>query len=224
MLISILQTDPPLYVMILLGMIISIVLHELAHGYVAIKLGDDTPIRLNRMTFNPMVNLGPFSLILLAIAGIGWGSMPCNVSNLRGKFGEAWVALAGPATNIAIFIIFTIALTLLLAFHQLHPDSTFPFFRALQFASLMAILNLYLAFFNLLPVIPLDGCRALMGFDSNFRSFVERSVNFQQFGFMAAFGICFLLDKANFGPASLSAQFVFLIANVFSKIIYLMLA
>ncbi len=92
--------------------IFSICLHELAHGWVAIKLGDDTPRLAGHMTWNPLVHMGPYSLLMFVVIGIAWGAMPINPSRLRGKYAEAMVALAGPLTNLGLAIIGLTALLL----------------------------------------------------------------------------------------------------------------
>jgi Zn-dependent protease len=185
MFIQLLTTDAPLYFSLLLGIILSIIFHELAHGYVSIKLGDDTPLRLNRMTFNPMVNIGPVSLILLALFGLGWGSMPYN-PNFRGRpYHRLKVALAGPAANLAIAFFLVLMIAGFSYARANAADGGLSYLPAIRFCVILASLNLLLLLFNLIPVPPLDGCAALMDFDPNFRRFVENSPQFQQFGFIA---------------------------------------
>lgn len=96
--------------------VISITLHELAHGFAAIRAGDDTPIRLERMTLNPLVHMGPFSLLALLVVGIAWGQMPIDSSRLRGKYAEAKVAFAGPSTNLLICLAALVGWGLLVRF------------------------------------------------------------------------------------------------------------
>ncbi len=206
--IELLKTDPYLYLSLLIGMIFSIVLHELAHGYVAIKLGDDTPIRLNRMTFNPMVNLGLFSMILLAVMGMGWGSMPVDSSRLRGRYADMWVSLAGPATNFLLSIFFIILLLAIMYGQNAAPEARFPYEKSLQFCFWMAMLNIVLGIFNLFPVYPLDGCRALMCLDYRFRNFVENNPGFQQFGIIGAFIIVNILSSQGLGLFALASRVI----------------
>src|SRR6056297_3003392 len=71
--------------------ILSICLHELAHGWTAIRLGDDTPVVTGHMTWNPIVHMGAFSLFVFAFIGIAWGQMPINPSKLRGRYAESVV-------------------------------------------------------------------------------------------------------------------------------------
>lgn len=93
--------------------IFSITLHELGHGVAAIRVGDDTPIRLNRMTMNPLVHMGPTSLIVFAVIGIAWGAMPVNPHRFRGKHADALVAAAGPAVNVGLFAICIVAFSVI---------------------------------------------------------------------------------------------------------------
>src|SRR5438309_6666732 len=100
--IEYLQKEPRFFFAWVLTIVVSVCLHELAHGLVAVWLGDDTPIQQERMTLNPLVHMGPSSLICLLLAGIAWGAMPVNTNRLRGRYGGALVAAAGPLTNILL--------------------------------------------------------------------------------------------------------------------------
>ncbi len=82
----------------------SIVLHELGHGWMALRCGDDTPRALGHMTLNPLVHMGGFSLIAFALIGIAWGAMPVNPHAFRGRYDDAKVAFAGPAVNVLLVI------------------------------------------------------------------------------------------------------------------------
>ncbi|VAX40844.1 hypothetical protein MNBD_PLANCTO03-1356, partial [hydrothermal vent metagenome] len=77
------QQDKVLLVSWVFWLFVSIVLHELAHGFAAIRCGDRTPIELGHMTPNPLVHMGPASLIAFALFGLAWGSMPVNPSRFR---------------------------------------------------------------------------------------------------------------------------------------------
>jgi Zn-dependent protease len=135
----------------------SIVLHELAHGWAAIRLGDPTPRDLGHMTWNPLVHMGGFSLVVFALVGIAWGMMPVDPSRLRGRHGDALVALAGPAMNIVLAIVSFAGLVLWLWLGGTvsEPLRT----NLVHFFRLGVWLNIVLAVFNLLPVLPLDGGR-----------------------------------------------------------------
>ncbi|MGI9015006.1 MAG: site-2 protease family protein [Phycisphaerales bacterium] len=141
----------------------SIVLHELAHGWAALWQGDDTPRRLNRMTLNPLVHMGPVSLLMFALVGIAWGLMPVNPSKFRWKRkGRAFVAAAGPAMNVALAII---AFTLMVVWIRLASGRVDEplFSNTARFFYYGGFLNILLAMFNLLPIPPLDGSSILAG-------------------------------------------------------------
>jgi Zn-dependent protease len=141
--------------------ILSIVLHELAHGWAALWQGDDTPRRLGRMTINPLVHMGGMSLVVFALIGIAWGVMPTDPSRYRWRRrGRIVVAGAGPALNIALAFV---VLTALVAWLKVGP-SAHPIYRNLAvFLWTGGWLNVVLAAFNLLPVPPLDGSSILAG-------------------------------------------------------------
>ncbi len=161
------QKSPVLTIAWAAWVIVSITLHELAHGWAAIRRGDRTPIELGRMTFNPIVHMGTMSLIAFAVIGIAWGSMPVNPSRLRGRYAEAFVAAAGPAVNLVL----AIGCILLLAAWELVTNSnagaSIPPHIGANLATVFwagALLNIVLLMFNLIPVPPLDGSRILADF------------------------------------------------------------
>lgn len=139
--------------------VLSIIFHEVAHGYVANFLGDPTARLQGRLTLNPMPHIDPVGSVLvpgiLALSGtpflIGWAKpVPYNPYNLRhGKWGEAAVAFAGPAVNILIAVLFGF----LVRFGVLADPALF------QIALLVIFANLALAFINLIPIPPLDGSK-----------------------------------------------------------------
>ena len=157
--IYLLQNDPRQYVAIVIVVIVSIVLHEIAHGLAAVRLGDNTPIESGHMeTLNPLVHMGATSLILLAVVGVAFGAMPINPSRLRGKYAESLVALAGPAANLVLAIVATLALGLWFRFSP--PDAENPVAaNGMMLLEKLGIMNVALMLFNLLPIPPLDGSR-----------------------------------------------------------------
>ena len=144
----------------------SIVLHELAHGWAAIRAGDRTPIDSGHMTWNPLVHMGQTSLIMFALVGIAWGAMPVDPSRFRGRYDDAKVAFAGPAMNLVLFGVAILAAVAAFIFEPRLGDplghNVFVFFIT------GAYLNLALMFLNLLPVPPLDGSRILGSFVPGF--------------------------------------------------------
>lgn len=150
-----------------LPLIIAITFHEAAHAFVAHRLGDNTAYDLGRVSFNPFKHIDPFGtvllpgILLLSHAPFLFGyakPVPVNFRNLRNpRLGMVWVALAGPATNIAL------GLLAALAFHALPlvpPDYAKWVADNLKNA---LIVNVVLAVFNMLPIPPLDGGRVAVG-------------------------------------------------------------
>lgn len=146
------------YIAILL---VSVILHEMAHGYAALSQGDKTALYAGRLTFNPIKHLDLWGSILIPLflilsgAGfvIGWAKpVPYNPDNLRNQvWGKIWVAIAGVLTNIAIAVVFA----LLVQFAPLGES-------ALSIAYMIIITNIVLAIFNLVPIPPLDGSKIIL--------------------------------------------------------------
>jgi Zn-dependent protease len=141
----------------------SVVIHEVSHGYAALALGDPTAKYQGRLTLNPISHLDPVGSILIPLIGyfaggfiIGWAKpVPFNPYNLRNqKWGEAIVAIAGPLSNISLAVIFG----LLIRFTSGQAFMT-PAFSSL--ASFVVMINITLAIFNLVPIPPLDGSKIL---------------------------------------------------------------
>jgi Zn-dependent protease len=159
-------------------LIFSVIIHEVSHGYAASALGDDTARYEGRLTLNPLKHLDPIGSFLVPLASyfmggfiIGWAKpVPYNPHNLRvGRWSEALVALAGPASNIAIALIFG----LLIRFSGEVLGGAY-----LTIASLIVFINIVLAVFNLVPISPLDGSKLLYAFFPErlreIRAFLER--------------------------------------------------
>ncbi len=145
----------------LFWVIFSITLHELGHGWAAIWQGDDTPRRLGHMNMNPLVHMGPMSLIALALIGIAWGAMPVDPSRFRWKRkGNALVSAAGPAVNLLLAIV---CIILLAVWIKVGPVGQPVYDHLNTFFFIGAELNIVLMIFNLLPVPPLDGSAILSG-------------------------------------------------------------
>jgi len=146
-----------------LVLLLSVVIHEVSHGFVAYFLGDTTAKLAGRLTLNPIKHLDPIGSIIIPLltynAGgfiFGWAKpVPYNPYNLKaGRFGPAYVAAAGPAANLVIAAFFSIliriGLPLPVAF--------------LELTTYIVLINLILAVFNLFPIPPLDGSKILFAF------------------------------------------------------------
>jgi Zn-dependent protease len=163
-----LQDHPRYFFAVCITVVVSICIHELAHGIVAIAFGDRTPIETGHMTLNPAVHMRGMAIILLLVAGIAWGSMPVDRSRLRGRYAGSLVALAGPATNALLALLSIGGLALWLRYAGPAPDSE-PAASSLRFFLLIfGVTNIALAMFNLIPVPPLDGSNILAGLSPAF--------------------------------------------------------
>ncbi|MEL6458911.1 MAG: site-2 protease family protein [Cyanobacteria bacterium J06621_15] len=148
MFLTTIVTNPVFFLRYIAIIIISITIHELAHGFAAMSQGDDTPKRTGHITLNPVVHMGVESLIFLCIAGISWGKMPVNPYKFRnGRISDIWVSAAGPLSNLALGFL---SILLLLIFYNSGLLSR-------DFLYLAARINLTLFLFNILPIPPLDG-------------------------------------------------------------------
>lgn len=187
-------------------LIFSIVIHEVSHGWMANYLGDPTAKYMGRLTLNPIPHIDllgsiiiPF-ILLISNTGfiIGWAKpVPYNPYNLRDKKnGEMLVALAGPASNLLLALIFGIIIRILL-FQGIGVNSSI-----ISFFSIVVFYNILLAIFNLVPIPPLDGSKVLFHFlpysSRNIREVLERNgmlflIIFIFFGFRLILPIMFFL-------------------------------
>jgi len=178
--------------------ILSVVIHEVSHGYAANFLGDPTARLAGRLTLNPLKHLDllgsviiPGLLIMFGGFIFGWAKpVPYNPYNLRaGRSGPAIVAAAGPAANLFLALLFALMLRFAVPAGLLSPIT------AGVFGSI-AIVNIMLAVFNLLPVPPLDGSKILFAVLPWRLRFIEDW--FQKYQFVFFFFLLFILLNSNF--------------------------
>ncbi|HVM73842.1 MAG TPA: site-2 protease family protein [Candidatus Paceibacterota bacterium] len=147
-------------IFIVVIVIFSAIIHEVMHGVAADRLGDPTARYAGRLTLNPLVHLDPFGSVILPLLLVFSGSpiffgyakpVPYNPYNLRpGRFSEAIVAIAGPASNAVIGLIFGLIIRLGIFSSQVN-GALF----------LVVVVNIMLALFNMIPIPPLDGSKVL---------------------------------------------------------------
>lgn len=152
----------------ILVLIMSVVIHEIAHGYAALHYGDHTAEYQGRLTLNPIKHLDLYGSILLPVLLIvthapfliGWAKpVPYNPANFKPeerRVASIWVAAAGILANIAIAVFFS-AVIRLAGVVTFIPESIIPL------AGVIVLLNIVLAIFNLIPIPPLDGSKILFG-------------------------------------------------------------
>ncbi len=173
-------------------LLVAFPVHEFSHAWVAFRLGDSTARRQGRLSLNPLVHFDPVGGTILAISvllagfGIGWAKpTPVNPYNLRfGRKGEALVAVAGPISNLIMAAIVAIPLRIIVGDSSMlgtvlsNDAARFVFNVAVLFVEI----DVLLLIFNLLPIPPLDGWRALLGLVDARTAYSLKP--FEQYGFV----------------------------------------
>lgn len=157
-------------------LLLSLVVHECAHAWAALRLGDDTALRMGRLTLNPVAHLDPIGSLVFPVLGLmlggylfGWAKpVPVNPLRLGNPLRDhALVAAAGPLSNLALALISAILLGVVMGVAHLNPGQTGPGGSLVFLSRLLEmgiILNVLLAIFNLIPIPPLDGSWILLTF------------------------------------------------------------
>src|SRR5687768_2280474 len=152
-------------------LLFSVVLHEYAHGWMARRQGDDTAYMLGRLTLNPIPHIDPIGSVLVPVMLIlanapfvlGWAKpVPVNPRNYRNyKRGDILVSLAGIVVNLALAVIATFIMIVVILLARGLPAGAPTFELIVQMMQRAVLINLVLAFFNLIPIPPLDGSHVL---------------------------------------------------------------
>lgn len=151
----------------------SVCLHELFHALAAYWEGDSTAKSLGYFTLNPMMHMGPASLIIPLLTGMCWGQCPVDSSRFRHQYGDALASFAGPFANLLLLILSAS----LVAFMIFIPVPLMPEVvqaNLLKFLQLMSYVNASLFLFNLIPIPPLDGHAILAAFFPKARVFYSQ--------------------------------------------------
>ena len=181
-LINLLIKDPVAFVLIAIPLLYSVILHEVAHGWVAYKMGDPTAKMMGRLSLNPLKHLDPVGTLMLFFVGFGWAKpVPVNFAYIgRSRAAQILVSSAGIIVNMSLaFIALFLLQTLSLQSRGI--PSTLLYY--------MAQINIILAAFNLIPIPPLDGSKILMGFVSDRIQYALSRL--EPYGFFIIIGLLF---------------------------------
>ncbi len=179
-------------------LIMSVVIHEVSHGYAASLLGDETARYQGRLTLNPIKHLDPVGSFLVPTLSyllggfiFGWAKpVPYNPYNLRpGRWSEAMVAAAGPASNIFMALIFGLLLRFASGSNWASP-------ALIEITTVIVFINILLAIFNLMPIPPLDGSKLLFAFFPD--NFSQMRIFFERYGLVLLLFFIFFLWRLVF--------------------------
>ncbi len=189
------------FLLILPILLISVIVHEVAHGYTALRLGDPTAKQAGRLTANPIPHIDLIGSILVPllsviVAGrvfIAWAKpVPVNPANFQNyRRDDILVSVMGPASNIALAFVFSVITGVVLMLTPGEPAGTTEFFVRIMLNGIY--LNVILAIFNMLPVPPLDGSHVLA-------SLLPQHIgdNYRRIGFLGIFIVLLLLNNPTF--------------------------
>ena len=168
-LLNTLLEAPLNFLVIILAFLVSLSVHEACHAWAASLLGDQTAKRQGRLTLNPLAHIDIWGFLALITVGIGWGKpVPFNPYNLRNpRLGPVLVAGAGPFSNLVMGAISALAFRFLVPVFSQNSMLIYFFFTS-------SYINFLLCLFNLIPLPPLDGSKALLAFLSRPRYYSAR--------------------------------------------------
>jgi len=197
-----LLSNPLEFIITIVGLVIGLTIHEFSHALAADRLGDPTPRMQKRLTLNPLAHLDPVGTAFLIFFGFGWGKPvqydPFNLTHPRRD--AAIIALAGPASNILIAILFSVLFRII------------PFGWTSLFLPFIYF-NVMLALFNFIPIYPLDGFRIVGGLLNEEQS--------RQWQGLERYGMLFLI--ALIFPFGSSSMLQFILSPVLRFVLSLLL-
>lgn len=200
--------------MILVALLMSLILHEIGHGFTALKCGDPTAKMMGRLSLDPRKHLDPIGMICMFFLGIGWAKpVPINPYNFRKRNRDLiLVSFAGIFVNLMLFLVSTFLYVLLYT----RNGTVIRYLK--QFLMILLTYNISLAVFNLVPVPPLDGYRLVN--QIFFKGRLDYSLNAQTMQIIH-YGFLFLCLSGLLSNAFSTVCNFFMIhaANLFSKLI-----
>lgn len=185
--------------------LLCITLHELAHGYVAYRLGDDTAKRAGRLTLNPLRHIDIMGLLMMVVFKFGWAKpVPVNMWKFKNpKKGMAITAAAGPLANLLIaFICLFLYGALYLPLSRLGATGGY----LLEMVYITAYLSTALAIFNIIPIPPLDGSKVLYSFISD--KAYAKLMYYERYGMIILMLGVLLLSRTNLNPLGRAAYWL----------------
>ena len=184
-------------------MLLAIIVHECAHGWVSDKLGDPTPRMSGRLTLNPLKHLDPMGTLCLLVFHMGWANpVPINPYYYKDrKKGLILVSLAGPIANMLLACISILLEGLLLLYA---PNTVFFQTLAVLFWY-SAVLNVGLGVFNLIPIPPLDGSKVLFSFLPDMAYF--KLMYYERYGMLLLLALAFIGAGGGFVSALMNTVF-----------------
>jgi Zn-dependent protease len=144
------------------ALLIGFTVHELAHAFIAMRLGDDTAKQLGRVTLNPLKHIDPIGFIMILVAGFGWAK-PVLIDRSKLKKparDDVLIALSGPVANLLLAVVLVLLLRVVLFVATFRSETTFNLVVG-NFLAWISV-NVSLGFFNLLPIPPLDGSHVIL--------------------------------------------------------------